>query len=63
MMITEVAREGAKVGLLMINMVAMELLSWGLVDILSCNDPWIYEYTFIHQKSSSINEIKLNMTE
>ena len=46
-----------------IDMVVMKLLSWGWVDIFSRHDPWIGEYAFIHQKSSSIYEIKLNMTE
>ena len=57
------AREArAKVIMIIINMVAMKLLSWGW-DILSWHDPWIGECTFIHQKSSSIYEIKLNMSE
>ena len=46
-----------------IDMVVMKLLSWGWVDIFSRHDPWIGECAFIYQKSSSIYEIKLNMTE
>ena len=46
-----------------IDMVVIKLLSWGWVDIFSRHDPWIGEYAFIHQKSSSIYEIKLNMSE